>query len=32
MHSGIGPAEQLRQHGISMIVDARLKSCSIAES
>jgi len=32
MHSGIGPAEQLRQHGIAVIVDARLKSGSIAES
>ena len=32
MHSGIGPAEQLRQHGITVIVDARLKSGSIAES
>ena len=30
MHSGIGPAEQL--HGIAVIVDARLKSGSIAES
>ena len=32
MRSGIGPAEQLRQHGIAMIVAARLKSGSIAES
>jgi hypothetical protein len=32
MHSGIGPAEQPRQHGITVIVDARLKSGSIAES
>src|SRR5215813_9304381 len=32
MHSGMGPAELLRQHGITVIVDARLKSGSIAES
>jgi len=32
MHSGIGPAKQLRQHGIAVIVDAGLKSGSIAES
>ena len=32
MHSGIGLAEQLRQRGIAVIVDARLKSGSIADS
>jgi choline dehydrogenase-like flavoprotein len=32
MHSGIGLAEQLRQSGIAVIVDARLKSGSIADS
>ena len=32
MHSGIGLAEQLRQRGIVGIVDATLKSGSIAES
>jgi len=32
MHLGIGPAEQLRQRGIAVIVDARLKSGSIADS
>ena len=32
MHSGIGPAKQLRQHGIAVIVDASLKSGSVAES
>ena len=32
MHSGIGQAEQLHQHGIAVIVDAGLKSGSIAES
>jgi choline dehydrogenase-like flavoprotein len=31
MHSGSGPAEQLRQHGVTVIVDARLKSGSIAD-
>jgi hypothetical protein len=29
MHSGIDPAGQLRQYGITVIVDARLKSGSI---
>jgi hypothetical protein len=32
MHTGIGQSEQLRQHGIAVIVDARLKSGSIGES
>jgi choline dehydrogenase-like flavoprotein len=32
MHSGIGPGKQLRQHGIAVIVDASLKSGSIAEN
>jgi choline dehydrogenase-like flavoprotein len=32
MHSGIGLAEQLRQRGIAVIVGARLKSGSIADS
>jgi choline dehydrogenase-like flavoprotein len=32
VHSGIGPAKQLRKHGIAVIVDASLKSGSIAES
>jgi choline dehydrogenase len=31
MHSGIRPAKQLRQHGIAVIVDASLKSGSVAE-
>jgi choline dehydrogenase-like flavoprotein len=32
MYSGIGPAEQLRQHVIAVIVEARPESGSIAES
>jgi choline dehydrogenase len=32
VHSGIGQAKQLRQHGIAVIVDASMKSGSIAES
>ena len=32
VHSGVGPAKQLHQHGVAVIVDASLKSGSIAES